>query len=414
MVFRRALVSISRIAVSVAILMASLFISSAAQASSTDCKSYAYACTPGYTGANAASSWSWRYYGASIASTATGYHNCTLYAAWRLAQNGMADPGRSWGNAADWASRIGGGSHSPAVGAIAWWGTEVGRFGHVAYVEQVSGANVYIRADNFAASGFTTAGWIPASSVDLFLHPHDVGGTISDGSFVRVRENGQVYRVAGGAPLYVSNWAVFGGVQPVIDVSLAQLSAMRPYPADGTFVATSPRGEVYRIAGGAPLYVSNWAVYGGAQPTTTVDAGDIDNAGAGSVWNHLRTYPADGTFVLGVQSSKIYKVARGAARYVPTWDIYGGQQPYTPVDQGDIDNAGAGGVWNHLIPAVPVVGDLNSDGYVGCADQAVLQAHFGETPAGPGHGDLNSDGIINVVDLSILLSHWAPPPGDSC
>src|SRR5664280_2013964 len=55
-------------------------------------------------------------------------------------------------------------------------------------------------------------------------------------------------------------------------------------PADGTFVSTSPRGEVYRIAGGAPLYVSNWAVFGGAQPTTTVDAGDIDNAGAGSVW----------------------------------------------------------------------------------------------------------------------------------
>jgi hypothetical protein len=245
----------------------------------------------------------------------------------------------------------------------------------------------------------------------------------ADGTFVATSPRGEVYRIAGGAPLYVSNWAVYGGAQPTTTVDAGDIdnagagsvwNHLRTYPADGTFVATSPRGEVYRIAGGAPLYVSNWAVYGGAQPTTTVDAGDIDNAGVGSVWNHLRTYPADGTFVLGVQSSKIYKVARGAARYVPTWDIYGGQQPYTPVDQGDIDNAGAGGVWNHLIPAVPVVGDLNSDGYVGCADQAVLQAHFGETPAGPGHGDLNSDGIINVVDLSILLSHWAPPPGDSC
>jgi len=245
----------------------------------------------------------------------------------------------------------------------------------------------------------------------------------ANGTFVVGAQRGEVYRIAGGAPLYVSNWAVFGGPQPTVTVDQAAIdnagagslwNHLRTYPADGTFVSTSPRGEVYRIAGGAPLYVSNWAVFGGAQPTTTVDAGDIDNAGAGSVWNHLRTYPADGTFVLGVQSNKIYKVMRSAARYVPTWDVYGGQQPYTPVDQGDIDNAGAGRVWNHLVPAPSTLGDLNSDGYVGCADQAVLQAHFGETPAGPGHGDLNSDGTINVIDLSILLSHWAPPPGDSC
>ena len=52
-----------------------------ATASQTDCLSYGYACTPGYTGANAAGTWAWSHYGGSWAQTANGYHNCTLYAA---------------------------------------------------------------------------------------------------------------------------------------------------------------------------------------------------------------------------------------------------------------------------------------------------------------------------------------------
>src|SRR6266496_1276748 len=121
----------------VAALLAALFgglgSAATANASETDCTSSGYSCTPGYTGANASATWSWRYYGGSFAATPTGYHNCTLYAAWRLAQNGMADPGRSWGNAVQWASSIGGGNHTPAPGSIAWWGAErAGGLGHVA------------------------------------------------------------------------------------------------------------------------------------------------------------------------------------------------------------------------------------------------------------------------------------------
>ena len=98
-----------------------------------------------------------------------------LYAAWRLAQNGMADPGRKWGNAVNWKSSIGDANNSPAIGSIAWWGAEVANgSGHVAYVEQVSGTNVFVRADNFVGAtknGYTDAGWISASSVDFFCIP---------------------------------------------------------------------------------------------------------------------------------------------------------------------------------------------------------------------------------------------------
>jgi len=148
--------------------------SSVASASQTDCLSYAYACTPGYTGGNAAGTWAWKYYGGSWAKTPNGYHNCTLYVAWRLQQSGMGDPGRSWGNAISWAGSIGGGNHTPTVGSVAWWGSSAGKYGHVAYVEQVSGGNVFIRADNYSSTrGYTDAGWVPASSVGLFLHTHD-------------------------------------------------------------------------------------------------------------------------------------------------------------------------------------------------------------------------------------------------
>jgi hypothetical protein len=36
-------------------------------------------------------------------------------------------------------------------------------------------------------------------------------GLYPDGTFVQVNETGQVYRIAGGAPLYVSTWSAFGG-----------------------------------------------------------------------------------------------------------------------------------------------------------------------------------------------------------
>jgi surface antigen len=163
------------IAVVVATVPAVLSDAQSAHASATDCKSSAYTCTPGYSGANAQGTWAWAYYGGAIAATPTGTHNCTLYAAWRLAQSGMANPGKSWGNAVDWAAAVGGGDHRATVGSIAWWGGErAGGSGHVAYVEQVTGTNILIRADNFVASGgYTDAGWIAASSVDLYLHPHD-------------------------------------------------------------------------------------------------------------------------------------------------------------------------------------------------------------------------------------------------
>ena len=59
-----------------------------------------------------------------------------------------------------------------------------------------------------------------------------------------------------------------------------------------------------------------------------------------------------------------------------------------------------------------VLGDINGDGYVGCADAAILKENFGKSgPEIP--GDLDGDGTVTTHDLSILLSHWNPPPGEA-
>ena len=95
----------------------------------------------------------------------------------------MQNPGRSWGDASQWYAALGG-NNTPAVGSIAWFGSA----DHVAYVDAVNGSQVHILADNFPGSasknGYTDSGWIAASSVSKFLHPHDVvGGGAGGGGY---------------------------------------------------------------------------------------------------------------------------------------------------------------------------------------------------------------------------------------
>lgn len=163
---------------------------------------------------------------------------------------------------------------------------------------------------------------------------------IGEGSFIS--HGGHVYRIAGGAPIYVSSWNVFGGVKPTTPV--ASLSQFRKYPADGTFVGGG--NHIYRFAGGAPIYVSNWDAVGGVKPAVAIDPAAISHADGPSPWNHIRRYPVDGTFIVG--KGTVYRVAGGAPIWLSSWSHVGGQKPSTAVDPAAISNAGRGGVWDHL------------------------------------------------------------------
>lgn len=172
-------------------------------------------------------------------------------------------------------------------------------------------------------------------------------GTVSEGQFVS--HGGHVYRVAGGAALYVSSWDVFGGGKPTTALSDAQFSGLRPYPADGTFVNGMSTGRVFRFAGGAPQYVSTWDTFGGAQPTIGVDDFTLDRPDGGSPLNHVRRYPVDGSFVTNAADGRVYRIAGGAPLYVSSWSNIGGQQPSTVLDPWEFQN------YQHL-RAVPVDG----------------------------------------------------------
>jgi hypothetical protein len=180
----------------------------------------------------------------------------------------------------------------------------------------------------------------------------------ADGTFVVGAQRGEVYEIAGGAPLYVSTWAAFGGAQATMTVdqnAIDKAGSGRAWnhlsyrPADGTFVVGAQRGEVYRFAGGAPVYVSTWAPFGGPKPTVVVDQVTLDRAGTETgEFSHALQTPADGTFVVGAQRGEVYEIAGGAPVYVSTWAAFGGAQATMTVDQNAIDKAGSGGAWNHL------------------------------------------------------------------
>ena len=174
-----------------------------------------------------------------------------------------------------------------------------------------------------------------------------MAGAISERSFVRAPD-GMVYRIAGGAPVHVSSWESFGGPQPVTDVSFAQLDALRPVPVDGTFISTNQDEAVYRVAGGAPIYVSTWDTYGGPQPTVGIDKWALDNITHPAA--HLRAVPADGTFITTNQDGAVYRVAGGAPLHI-TWDVFVGPQPTVGIDKWAVDNLAHPGAHMRPVPS---------------------------------------------------------------
>jgi surface antigen len=90
-------------------------------------------------------------------------HNCTNYAAYRMVKSGLPNV-RPWtgsGNANNWGHANAAITDAvPAVGAVAWWDTNVrpaGSAGHVAYVEQVVSADEIVVSQDSWGGDFSWA-----------------------------------------------------------------------------------------------------------------------------------------------------------------------------------------------------------------------------------------------------------------
>ena len=155
----------------------------------------------------------------------------------------------------------------------------------------------------------------------------------------------------------------WGGVTINVDSNTVDASlAPSTLAADGSFVGVTGRPEVYRMAGGAPVFTSSWESVGlPPQPVQMLSQTQFDS---------LRAQPDDGTFLTGGATGHSFRVGSGVASYVPSWTPYGGPQPTVTVDQAALDNAGTGGVWNHLLSGEPSVRRTGPDTYGTAAGRA--------------------------------------------
>jgi hypothetical protein len=231
------------------------------------------------------------------------------------------------------------GGGTPPFGALVFWRPQNGdrTNSHVALsigdgnlISTSDGVANYTHYESMAAHSYAVyqGWWLPEGTTG------DGGGGIGEGSLVS--HNGFVYRIAGGAPIYVSNWGAIGGPQPVTPLNDAQFAALPQFPRDGTLLDGSA-GRVYVVAGGAPLYLSTYDAIGGPRSGIRVDEAAIDNAGAGVPWDHLRPYPADGT-LLDASDTRVYIVAGGAPLYLSNYGVIGGPRPGVRVDGWDVAN----------------------------------------------------------------------------
>lgn len=284
-------------------------------------------------------------------------NNCVNYAAYRLSANGVPTVA-GLGNGGSWAANARAKGFRvdtvPTVGSIAQWGygsAYAPRDGHVGYVEEVTSS--YIVISDSAWSGYSSRWRVPRGDRNWpssFIHFRDRAYTPPpSGTFVQVRETGEVYRLVGRAPLFVSTWAAFGGAKATHLVSATSLATLPQRPADGTFIQGAQRREVNQVVGGAPVAVTTWTAFGGAKPVMVVDQVAIDLAGSGGRWNHLAALPPDGTFIRGAQRGETYQIAGGAPVFVSSWAAVGGTRPVVVVDQVAIDRAGSSAHFKHLL-----------------------------------------------------------------
>jgi hypothetical protein len=173
--------------------------------------------------------------------------------------------------------------------------------------------------------------------------------------------------VLGGSFRYVRDWGPYGGPHPTITVDQVAVDRagqggpfrfVRREPADNTLVRLGPTGDLFVIAGGAPVYVATPSfahTWFGTWVPPRIDAAMLDG---------LRPVPADGTVLIGLPEAppggglddltgKEYTVRAGvpvlrragklsdlAAENLPAWAL---------VDQVAIDRGGQGGVFDHLL-----------------------------------------------------------------
>ncbi|MDA8399888.1 MAG: CHAP domain-containing protein, partial [Actinomycetota bacterium] len=178
--------------------------------------------------------------------------------------------------------------------------------------------------------------WVTPYQFDAFTPPSGTNA-LTNGEFVSF--GGNVYEMAGGAPLYVHSWSVFGGPQPVQNLDQAQWNQIaNAVPANGTILRSAQNGGIFIVAGGAPMYVSTCAPFNNCAGFVNIDQWNFDNIG--NPLDRLSSTPANGTILRSAQNGGIFIVAGGAPMYVSTCAPFNNCAGFVNIDQWNFDNIG--------------------------------------------------------------------------
>ena len=117
----------------------------------------------------------------------------------------------------------------------------------------------------------------------------------ADGSIVRYEGND--YRIAGGAPLYLGAATAVDAEHPPVMIIAADWEQLNVYPADGTILDSGPDGAIYSVTAGVATPVT---VASGTADGINIDPAVIANAGQESPWNHLNSAAIPGASYVAV------------------------------------------------------------------------------------------------------------------
>ena len=154
---------------------------------------------------------------------------------------------------------------------------------------------------------------------------------MGDGGFVRLPD-GRIFRIVGGAPLYVSSCS-YSGCTPIDAAN--DLSGYATYPRDGAMAANHDNGATYRFVGGAAEWISRCTYGGGCSNVITVDAASLTPG------EHVRQFPADGSMMSNADDGGIYRFVDGAPEWLSHCDYGGGCGSVVPLDAAGVGQLGS-------------------------------------------------------------------------
>jgi hypothetical protein len=129
----------------------------------------------------------------------------------------------------------------------------------------------------------------------------------SNGSLIRNGDNGNIYEVVGGAPLHLGScaYANCGAAVNVDSYPINALDHLNAVPSNGSLIRNGDNGNIYEVAGGAALPVTNCAAIGGCTAELTLDGYALSSN------DHLNAWPTDGTVLVGEPSGSTWIITAG-------------------------------------------------------------------------------------------------------